>query len=460
MLKILLVDDDDSLCRLLTKYLTSKGYGTASCGRGEDALAKLKQEDFDLVLLDLRLPDGDGALFLQKIKILKPEMPVVMATGYSDVRMAVKTIKLGAFDYIAKPLHPDELLNVIKSALASKSPGEPAETKQRSNPSAPAHQQHQYVFGESDPSKRIKKLVELVSPTNMTVIIQGETGTGKEYVANLVHQYSKRKDKPFVAIDCGALSKELAGSELFGHEKGAFTGAVNQKTGSFEHASGGTLFLDEIGNLSYEIQVKLLRALQERKITRVGSNKDIGIDVRVIVATNENLQEASQRGHFREDLFHRLNEFSIEVPPLRERQEDIMVFGEFFLEMANKELGKNVEGFAPKAMEVLSSYPWPGNLREMKNTIKRAVLLCTEKCIDTRCLPHEVVYNEEDFFEKYLDSPQGNDLKASAAAAERKVIIDTLKAAAYNKTKAAKILNIDRKTLYNKMNEYKIDFNA
>jgi len=449
--KILIVDDDQDIRLLLDKFFGKKGYKTNTASDGNTAVDILKEEKYDLVLCDFKLPDINGLELIQKIKVINPEAALLVITGYSDVKVAVQAIKLGAYDYVTKPLYPDEILITVEKAL---------ESKKKQKQSAKPKGKKRFIIGESPQALQMMKHIKLIAPTDMSVIIQGETGTGKEFVANEIHNHSKRKSNPFVAIDCGALPKDLAGSELFGHVKGAFTGALNDKEGSFESANGGTLFLDEIGNLSYEIQVKLLRALQERKITRVGSNKDIGIDVRVIVATNENLQEASQRGHFREDLFHRLNEFSIEVPPLRERQEDIMVFGEFFLEMANKELGKNVEGFAPKAMEVLSSYPWPGNLREMKNTIKRAVLLCTEKCIDTRCLPHEVVYNEEDFFEKYLDSPQGNDLKASAAAAERKVIIDTLKAAAYNKTKAAKILNIDRKTLYNKMNEYKIDFNA
>jgi two-component system response regulator HydG len=453
MSKILIVDDDLDICELLCKFLSRKGYEAASTHNAADALAELKKNQYDLIISDFRLPDDNGLNLLQRVKILQPDAQFILITGYSDVKMAVKAMKLGAYEYVTKPLHPDEILSTIKSAL------EDTDKKKVSSAVVADTGTTDYIDGKSAAAVNILKHMELVGPTDMTVIIQGETGSGKEYIASTIHQKSKRAQKPFMAVDCGALTNELAGSELFGHEKGAFTGAVSAKPGSFELANGGTLFLDEIGNLSYEIQVKLLRVLQERKITRIGGTKDKPVDVRIVVATNEDLREKVREGEFREDLFHRLNEFSIYMPPLRERKEDIMLFAAFFLKKANSSLSKNIKSFDPAVVDIFENYPWYGNLREMRNVIKRAVLLTQSDKIDKTCLPHEIAYHTHQQFklsESDLDSTS-TDLKSMAEQAEKKAILNALKQTDNNKTQAAKVLKIDRKTLYNKLKEYDID---
>ncbi|MFP4091378.1 MAG: sigma-54-dependent transcriptional regulator, partial [Cyclobacteriaceae bacterium] len=378
--KILIVDDDKDICLLLNKFLEKKGYDTATASDGASAIEALKKEKYDLVLCDFKLPDLNGLELIQKVKVINPEAALLVITGYSDVKVAVESIKLGAYDYVTKPLYPDEILITIKNALESKGKKAQSTTKKRKR----------FVIGDSPQARQIMKHIKLIAPTDMSVIIQGETGTGKEYVANEIHNNSKRKDKPFVAIDCGALPKDLAGSELFGHIKGAFTGAVNDKEGSFETANGGTLFLDEIGNLSYENQVKLLRVIQERKIKKIGGTKDIPIDVRLIVATNENLINAVKNGDFREDLYHRFNEFKIEIAPLRERKNDIRVFARHFLGQANADLGKNIQDFSPEVVETMKAYYWHGNLRELYNVVKRSVLLATGEEVTAECLPEEI----------------------------------------------------------------------
>ncbi|MCD6063969.1 MAG: sigma-54-dependent Fis family transcriptional regulator, partial [Flavipsychrobacter sp.] len=332
MTKILVIDDDNDMCMLLNRFLTRNGYEVTGVNSGSAAIEWMKKHQPSLVLCDFRLEDMTGVELLGKIKEMHPAAPVIIITGYSDVKDAVEVMKLGAYDYVTKPLFPDEILLTIKKALAE-GPEEqsPAKTytpasagAPASSPSAPKAKQMssgdgQYIMGNSPQFAQIMKQIDLVSPTNYSVIIYGESGSGKEAIAQQIHRKSKRANKPFVAIDCGALSKELAGSELFGHEKGSFTGALNQKIGSMEIANEGTIFLDEIANLSYDIQVSLLRCVQERKIRRVGGNKDIELDLRFIIASNERLWEAARNGKFREDLYHRFNEFSIEVPPLRER---------------------------------------------------------------------------------------------------------------------------------------------
>jgi len=389
MEKILIIDDNNDICVLLERFLTKQKYKTASAQRGEDGLLLLRKESYDLVICDFKLPDTDGLEMLRRIKVLSPNTAVIIITGYSDVRIAVQALKYGAFDYVTKPLLPDEILYTIKGALDKKSavttkaaPEVVAEPEkvvtpkaQRAGKNELAPSGKRFIFGKSRAAEQLQKHIELIAPTNMSVIITGETGTGKEFVANAIHLSSKRASKPFVAIDCGALSKELAGSELFGHVKGAFTGATSDKMGSFEYATGGTLFLDEIGNLSYENQIKLLRVLQERKIKRVGGNSDISVDVRILCATNEDLRDAVRQGRFREDIFHRLDEFRIDLPALRERRADIMMFAEHFLEIANRQLEKDVIGFDEEAREKFKDYYWHGNLRELQNVVKRAVLL-------------------------------------------------------------------------------------
>jgi two-component system, NtrC family, response regulator HydG len=464
MQKILLIDDDRDICLLLERFLSKKDYKVQSCYKGEMAVELLKKEPFDLILCDYRLPDTNGLEMLQRIRILRPEAIVIIITGYSDVRIAVQTLKYGAYDYVTKPLYPDEILLTIKEALqsgrsiglddAAEDQKKSAETTSRTDADPKG-----FVPGVSAQSKTVQKHIDLIAPTDMSVIITGETGTGKEFVAKAIHQQSARKDKPFVAIDCGALPKDLAGSELFGHVKGAFTGAVQDKTGSFELANGGSLFLDEIGNLSYENQIKLLRVLQERKIRRVGGTKDIDIDVRILVATNEDLKSAVREGKFREDIYHRLNEFKIELSPIRERKEDIVLFAGHFLRNANRQLNKNVQDFNPEVIDLLQTYYWHGNLRELNNVVKRAVLLCQESQIHAECLPREIIHNEPDLGEPNtgtMASAVVNNLKMASENIEKQVIINMLEKTGYNKTKAAIALNIDRKTLYNKIKAYNI----
>lgn len=450
MSKVLIVDDDQDIRLLLDRFLAKNKFSPEAVPDGEAAIQLLKEHAFDLVLCDFKLPDINGLELIQKIKILCPEAAVIIITGYSDVKVAVQAIKLGAYDYVTKPLYPDEILLTIQQAIKSNAPPR-QDDSQKPIPRG-------FIIGESPQSKQVMKHIELIAPTDMSVIIQGETGTGKEFVANEIHNRSQRKDQPFVAIDCGALPKELAGSELFGHIKGSFTGAINDKTGSFEAANGGTLFLDEIGNLSYENQVKLLRVIQERKIKKIGSTKDIPIDVRVIVATNENLAEAVKEGDFREDLYHRFNEFKIDLAPIRERKTDIRIFAQHFLRTANRDLNKSVQAFDDQVMEKMKDYYWHGNLRELHNVVKRSVLLTQGDTVALEALPEEIK-SPRYFDDVAVDqaSSEPANLKAVSKVAERDAIINVLEKTGYNKTKAAHVLNIDRKTLYNKMKSYNID---
>jgi two-component system response regulator HydG len=422
---------------------------------------------------------------LQKMKSVNPALPFLIITGYSDVRSAVEIMRHGAYDYITKPLFPDEILVTIKQALANGEVIKNQPTVQNARKkdisvektADSEFEMHEgYVVGPSQSFQQILKQVKLVAPTNYSVIIYGETGSGKEAVANEIHRHSKRAKEPFIAIDCGALSKDLAASELFGHEKGSFTGALNQKVGSFELANGGTIFLDEVANLSYEVQVSLLRVVQERKMRRVGGTKDIELDVRIIVASNEKLWNATQQGKFREDLYHRFNEFSIEIPPLRERREDIMHFANHFLRITNRELEKAVTGFSPEVTNAFNNYVWYGNLRELRNVVKRAVLLSDGDSVELKSLPFEIT-NYEKINElipvqssKHIEMikepeiiqptqpqrPVTLNLKSASIDAEYETILAALKQANFNKSKAAKLMKIDRKTLYNKIKEYQM----
>ena len=426
-----------------------------------NAMEQLKKEEFDLVLCDFRLEDTDGRQMLVNIKTNYPKTGVIIITGYSDIKMAVELIKMGAYDYITKPLYPDEILNTITKALETRhalleeEPVAAAIPKSGKKPVLSA----EFVAGQARVSKELLRQIELVAPTNYSVIIMGESGTGKESVAKSIHLNSPRYDQPFIAMDCGSLTKELAQSEFFGHEKGSFTGALYTKIGHFEMANGGTLFLDEVGNLSYDIQAALLRTVQERKVKRIGSTKEIDLDVRIIVATNENLQDAIQKGRFREDLFHRFNEFGIYMPALRERGADIMLLACHFLKMANDELGRSITAFAPEVEECFMTYRWPGNIRELKNVVRRATLLTEGDIVQMKALPLEISINTKTTFEPQitnnnepstLKEPK-HDLKNAALEAEYDTILKVLREVNFNKTKAAEILQIDRKTLYNKM---------
>ena len=460
MEKILVVDDDIDICTLLSAFLTKKGFEVSKAHNAGGMMYLLKEKKFSVVLCDFRLGDMDGLEALIEIKKIDPDVPVIIITGYSDIKTAVTVIKSGAFDYVSKPLIPDEILLTINRALnASKKGNQLVESPVKNDKQKQGKQDDGFISGESKEAKELFRQIDLVAPTNYSVIIYGESGSGKEAVARMIHQRSKRADQPFVALDCGAISRELAGSELFGHEKGSFTGAISQKIGHFEMANGGTLFLDEVANLPFDVQTLLLRVVQEQTMKRIGGLKEIKLDVRIIVASNENLQDANRRGKFREDLYHRFNEFSIHVPPLRERQRDLMVFAEYFLSIANRELNKQITGFDKDVIECFMKYNWPGNIREMKNVIKRAALLCDDEILHAKFLPIEIS-NPDKFMQpgNSFASPasEKTDLKSATHDAEYETIVKVLKQVNYNKSKAAKLLNIDRKTLYNKMKAYNL----
>lgn len=442
MAKILLVDDDTTFCLMLKTWLSKRGFEVDDAFSCREALSKTKVTKYDVILTDLRLPDEDGLVLLKTTKAVTPEVQVILMTGYADIHTAVQAMKLGAFDYVAKPVIPDEILKKIQDALEQKD--EPVGKKQEKRGKGTA-----FIKGTSQEANKLYEYIRLVAPTMMTVLITGESGSGKEYIARLIHMQSNRKDAPFVAVDCGAIPKDLAASEFFGHVKGAFTGAVNDKTGYFVQASGGTIFLDEIGNLSYDVQVQLLRALEERRVKPVGSNKEVAFDVRIISATNENLTKAVAEGSFREDLYHRMNEFSMRALSLRERQEDIPVFANHFLVASNEELGKDVIGFDDSVMNIFRNYSWPGNLREMRNVVKRATLLCQGDFITPEHIPSEL--------STVAAAPVVEDFALKREKQEVDMIREALAKCNNNKSEAARLLKIDRKTLYNKMKLYSIE---
>lgn len=450
MKSILIVEDDITYGMMLKTWLGKQGFHVSSTSSIARAQKHIEAETVDLILSDLRLPDRDGIDLLKWLGEHSLHIPLIIMTGYADIQSAVQAMKLGACDYVAKPVNPDELLKKMDEALKPSSvpPKQAAHPEGGGKPftqtaeGAPSD----YLEGESDAARQLYNYVNLVSPTNMSVLINGASGTGKEYVAQRIHQLSRRARQPFVAIDCGAIPKELAASEFFGHVKGSFTGALADKTGAFVAANGGTIFLDEIGNLSYEVQIQLLRALQERKVRPIGSNKEIQVDVRLVSATNENLEQAIEKGTFREDLYHRINEFTLRMPQLKDRREDILLFANFFLDQANRELDKHLIGFDEKASKALLEYQWPGNLRQMKNIVRRATLLAQGKLI---------TLNELSELQAQPVSPAGMPLRNEEA--EKQQIIEALKQTGYNKSRAAQLLGIDRKTLYNKLKLYGIE---
>ena len=445
MRSILIVEDDITFGMMLKTWLGKKGFEVSSVSTIARARKHIESQTVDLILSDLRLPDHEGIDLLKWMNEQGKAIPLIIMTGYADIQSAVLAMKLGARDYIAKPVNPGELLKKISEALQD-SPSQVSSSQATSKVTNEG--QHSYLEGESDAAKQLYNYVGLVAPTNMSVLINGSSGTGKEYVAHRIHQLSKRNNKPFIAIDCGSIPKELAASEFFGHVKGSFTGALTDKTGAFVAANGGTIFLDEIGNLSYEVQIQLLRALQERKIRPVGSTQEISVDIRLISATNENLEQAIEKGTFREDLYHRINEFTLRMPDLKERKEDILLFANFFLDQANKELDKHLIGFDAKASQALLNYHWPGNLRQMKNIVKRATLLAQSSFITLLELGTEL-----------LETPASSNTSIALRneETEKEHILEALRQTGNNKSKAAQLLNIDRKTLYNKLKLYNID---
>lgn len=457
--KVLVIDDDVPFCEMLKAFLTKKGFVVMNAFNSQDAKKAIDDTCYDIVLTDVRLPDSDGIELLKYIKAKCFTSQVILMTGYTEIKTAVNAMKLGAFDYVAKPINPDEIVLTIKQALDKKSKAEDKGRKE-TGPTAVGIEQREedteeYVKGESKVSLQLQEYIELVAPTNMSVLIIGDSGTGKENIAHSIHLLSKRRNKPYIAVDCGAIPKDLASSEFFGHIKGSFTGAVTDKIGHFEAANGGTIFLDEVGNLSYEVQIQLLRALQERKVKPVGSSNEIDVDIRVIAATNEDLPKAVREGEFREDLYHRLNEFGIVAPRLTDRGSDVLSFAKHFLKYSNQELEKKVKGFSSEVERIFLTYDWPGNLREMKNIIKRSVLLTKGDYIEKEVLPDEM------FAPKIATVDSSNeeerDLKLFSSKNEEQAIRTALEKVKFNKTKAAQLLGIDRKTLYNKMKLYNIE---
>ncbi|MBC7888853.1 MAG: sigma-54-dependent Fis family transcriptional regulator [Ferruginibacter sp.] len=459
---VLVIDDDLDMCALLSRFLAKNGYTVDTAHSSSKGMEKFKAGKFDIVISDFRLGEKkDGKDVLLEIKQHDPATIVLIITGYSDIKVAVDVIKAGAYDYITKPLVPDEVLSVLSAALRNHDsnallPEENFGFTKNTKKNKVFHSE--FLVGQSVSTKDLYTQIEMVAPTNYSIILYGESGTGKEVIAKTIHELSNRKAHPFIAMDCGTLSNELSGSELFGHVKGAFTGAINDKEGHFELANGGTLFLDEVANLSSEIQASLLRVIQERKFKRIGGTKEMEVDVRIIVATNENLQDAYRNGKFREDLYHRFNEFAINLPPLRERKDDILQFADFFLQKTNTELNKTIDGFEDEVLKMFTYYPWPGNLREFRNVIRRCVLLTNTGKISAATLPPEITGGDTGAFSPQQPSPEiktvSLDLKDTASRAEYETIMHVLKEVNFNKTKAAELLKIDRKTLYNKIKSY------
>ncbi|WP_280745043.1 MULTISPECIES: sigma-54 dependent transcriptional regulator [unclassified Parabacteroides] len=437
MASILILEDDITFALMLSTWLKKKDFVVNAVASISEAKQKIEADSYDLILSDLRLPDGDGIGLLKWMAEKNLSQPLIMMTSYAEIQTAVQAIKLGASDYISKPINPDELLLKIKEII--KLPSVQLPHKQPDET---------FVEGESPVSRQMFEYIRLVAPTDMSVLINGSSGTGKEYVARRIHELSNRKNAPFIAVDCGAIPKDLAASEFFGHVKGSFTGAIDNKTGAFEAAHGGTIFLDEIGNLTYEVQVQLLRALQERKVKPIGSNQEITTDVRLVSATNENLREAISKGEFREDLYHRINEFTIRIPDLKEREEDIMVFANHFLHQANQDLQKSIAGFDAEVIQLFQTHAWPGNLRQMKNAVKYATLLATGQYITIKELPEEMFASP---------TPVAEQTLLRDGAHERELILKALQDSRNNKTAAARLLGIDRKTLYNKLKGYGLD---
>ena len=471
MQHILIVEDDIAFGTMLQTWLRRKGFEVekaTSVGAAVKLLTGTFGKEVDLVLSDLRLPDHDGLRLLAWMHEHDINAPFIVMTNYAEVQNAVLAMKSGAADYIAKPVQPDILLQKIKDAMEQNAQQASSTIQNSTTQNAPtAHNSKfktqdscsgkrlyepsakltapRHIEGKSEASRQLYSYVELVAPTPMSVLILGASGTGKEYVAHRIHDLSARADKPFFALDCGAIPRDVAASEFFGHKKGAFTGADTDKRGAFEMANGGTLFLDEVGNLSYEVQVQLLRALQERRIRPVGGTQEIPIDIRLVCATNENLEEAVGEGRFREDLYHRINEFTIYMPKLSERGSDLFLFADLFIRHANEELNRTVEGFDSEAAELLASHSWPGNLRELNNVVKRAVLLTRGNKITTAELTQAMGQIRTD-----------NVLQLHDEDTERQRIITALQQTNGNKAKAARLLGIDRKTIYNKIEKFGI----
>ncbi|HHV02582.1 MAG: sigma-54 dependent transcriptional regulator [Bacteroidales bacterium] len=434
MVKILIIEDDAAFNTLLKTWLTKGGFRAEGVLSAGEAMKAVQSQVYDIVLSDLRLPDTDGLTLLKWIRETSPDSAVFIMTGYADIQTAVQAIRLGAADYLEKPVDPVILKEKIDEIL-----------RKKDRP----HERIPFIKGDSPASLRLYDYMMLVAPTLLSVLIAGESGTGKEYVANHIHQNSSRRDGPFVALDCGAIPRDLASSELFGHLKGSFTSAISDKKGAFEMADGGTLFLDEIGNLSPDVQMQLLRALQEGVIKPVGSSRIVEVNIRIITATNVDLKQMIEQGRFREDLYHRINEFQLNIPRLQERGQDILLFAHHFLEYANRQMKKQITGFSPEAEQLMLAYSWRGNLRELLNVVKRTVLLSEGPQIMATDLPDEI--------RNMQFTRPGQDAHSLKEQHERQMIIEALARTRNNRTRAARLLGVDRKTLYNKMKLYNLE---
>ncbi len=441
---LLIVDDELHVRESLGHWFTEDGYEVATASSGKEALAVLGRQHFDVVITDIKMPGMDGIELQRHIHETDPDVAVLVITAYASVSTAVQALKDGAYDYLVKPFDPEELSRVVEKACEKiRLAEENVALKQQIASAAP-----KLIIGASREMQRVMELVESVAATDATVLVRGESGTGKELVARLIHMQSPRAFGPLVAVNCGALPEGILESELFGHEKGSFTGAAGQRKGKLELADGGTLFLDEIGEIPAKVQVELLRALEDHKITRVGGTQEIKIDFRVICATNRDLEEAVRQGTFREDLYYRINVFEIDIPPLRDRPEDILPIAEHFLEKFSSAMGRRVTGLSPSARMMVLKYQWPGNVRELANAIERALVVCRGKEIEPQHLP---------ILSRSTSQDGGDPDDLSMQAIEKKHILRVLKLNEFNVTHTAKALEIDRVTLYNKMRKYGIE---
>lgn len=460
---ILVVDDEEKIREGLKTIFELEGFNVITSPDGNDAISKINSEKIDVIILDLRMPNLNGYEFLKIVSKTDPFLPIIILTAHGSLEDAVNLTKQGAFDYFIKPPDIDKLLTSINKALDyRKNLLEKAKEKSLTPKDA-----LDAIIGESNEIKEIKELIRRVASTDATVLITGESGTGKELIANAIHALSTRRNGPFVKVNCGSIPETLLEAELFGHEKGAFTGAINRRKGRFELADGGTIFLDEIGEISPKLQVALLRVLQEKEFQRVGGEENIKVDVRIITATNKNLEEEVKKGNFREDLYYRINIITIHVPPLRQRISDIPILCNYFLKKYSELHNKEIKGISEDLMKILIEYKWPGNVRELQNFIESAIIMCNKDILSVECIPQH--YKSKLFSSRieYYTIPQAKQETTSPILPikigekleeiEKKVIEATLKFTNYNKSKAARILGITRKTLLMKIQKYKLD---
>ncbi len=446
MEKILIIDDNESLRYTLESVLEENGFLPTSAEDGVKALEEFKSKSYDLVICDMKMPKMDGMQILAEVKKIDPEMPFIILTAFGDIKNAVEAMKQGASDYLTKPFDNDGMILTLRKALEIRYLNkELAILRKRTDDSYKG----EGIIGSSPQMKEVFDQVKIVAPTNLTVLIQGESGTGKEVIANMIHRASERAAKPFIAVDCGAIPESLIESELFGHEKGAFTDAKSQREGKFEQANGGTIFLDEITNLSDPNQIKLLRAIQERKITRIGGKKALNLDVRILTATNVKLAEAVNNNKFRADLYYRLNEFHIDLPPLRARTGDLTQLVDHFIKDANEELNKSVNSVSDDVMKKIKAHHWPGNVRELRNTIRRAVLLTPGNIMEKISITDDVA--PKTVYENQAEESDNSSFETLTKKAEKDAILSALDESGGNKSKAAKLLNMNERTFYRKL---------